>query len=179
MRTKFDDAIAFVFEAEGGYTMDPKDPGGETMFGISRVHAPAWKGWAVVDAKKKEPDFPASVNADADLKDQAKEIYRLNFWEPLRCEELPYGLALGLFDMGVNQGVGTAIKIFQRTLGVKDDGVFGPKTMAAALAAPDRMQTLLLARRLVAYHDLMKAKPNLEIYAMNWFHRVVTLARHL
>jgi len=160
MRTKFDDAMTFVFEQEGGYGIDPNDPGGETNFGIS---------------KKSYPN----VDIKALTKEQAKAIYLRDFWIPLRCEELPYALALGLFDMGVNQGIGTAIKIFQRTLGVKDDGVFGPKTLEAALKAEPRKQTLLLARRLVAYHELMKAKPNLEVFALNWFHRVVSLARQI
>ena len=32
----FETAIAFVLNEEGGYSNDPRDPGGETNFGISK-----------------------------------------------------------------------------------------------------------------------------------------------
>ena len=34
METDWDEAINFVLEMEGGYTLDPNDPGGETKYGI-------------------------------------------------------------------------------------------------------------------------------------------------
>ena len=36
----FEDAIEFVLLHEGGYSWDPKDPGGETRFGISKKSYP-------------------------------------------------------------------------------------------------------------------------------------------
>ena len=34
--TEFDDIIEIVLEHEGGYVNDPKDPGGETNFGVAK-----------------------------------------------------------------------------------------------------------------------------------------------
>ena len=38
--TKFDDIIEIVLEHEGGYVNDPKDPGGETNFGVAKRSHP-------------------------------------------------------------------------------------------------------------------------------------------
>ena len=38
--TEFDDIIEVVLEHEGGYVNDPKDPGGETNFGIAKRSHP-------------------------------------------------------------------------------------------------------------------------------------------
>jgi lysozyme family protein len=67
----------------------------------------------------------------------------------------------------------------QKTLKVKDDGIIGPKTIAAAFAAQPRAFRLVLAERLAAYARLMAAKPNLLVFATNWSFRVLSLARLL
>ena len=36
MKTTFDEIIDVVLHHEGGYVNDPKDPGGETNYGISK-----------------------------------------------------------------------------------------------------------------------------------------------
>ena len=40
MLTQFDDIIEIVLHHEGGYVNDPKDPGGETNFGIAKRSHP-------------------------------------------------------------------------------------------------------------------------------------------
>jgi len=158
MQTDWGVGINFVLEQEGGYVNDPNDPGGETRYGIS---------------KKSFPDL--------DIKNltiqQAKEIYRIYYWTPCKCDELPTMFAIALFDSAVNQGVGTAIRIMQRAVSVKDDGVIGPITLSAVRNAKPRARTLMLARRMEAYCKLMAEKPNLLVYALNWSHRVISLAK--
>lgn len=159
MKTDWPDAMNFVFEQEGGYGVDPNDPGGETNLGIS---------------KKSYPN----EDIKAMTKERAMEIYLRDFWMPCKCDELPRVICLNLFDSAINQGVGTAIKTLQKSLGgLVIDGVIGPKTLAAAQAASPRKQSLFLAQRLVAYHELMVLRPKLEVFALNWFHRVIALAK--
>jgi len=159
MKTDWDDAIAFVLAQEGGYVNDPNDPGGETNFGISK------KAFPTLDIKNLTVEH-------------AKTLYRHHYWDACQCDKLPRAIAIGLFDSAVNQGVGTAIKILQRALGgLTVDGVIGPKTIAAANAATPRKQAVTLAQRLVAYHELMSNRPQLNVFALNWFHRVVSLAK--
>ena len=63
--------------------------------------------------------------------EQAKVIAKRDYWDRVRGDELPPHFAGALFDMAYNQGAATAIKIFQKALGVGQDGVFGDGTMAA------------------------------------------------
>ena len=100
MLTKFEDIIVKVLHHEGGYVNDPKDPGGETNFGI---------------AKRSHPD----VDIKNLTEDKAKLIYKEHYWDKNKVEELPYQLRHIYFDMCVNQGKGRAVKILQRAANAK------------------------------------------------------------
>ena len=113
MSAEFDKAFDFVIVAEGGYTNDPNDHGGETRFGISK------RAFPFIDIK------------DLTL-EQAGKIYRDHYWDVLPMADLPNPLAFCLFDTAVNCGVGRAIKLLQMACGVSADGVVGPITIKAA-----------------------------------------------
>lgn len=106
----FDIAVGQVLENEGGYVNNPNDPGGETKYGIT---------------KRQYPDL--------DLKnlalDQAKEIYRRNYWHFDNIQDQL--IANKLLDMCVNMGVGTAIRLVQTAVQVAADGKYGTQTEAA------------------------------------------------
>jgi lysozyme family protein len=63
---------------------------------------------------------------------QVSDIYMTKYWQGVQGDALPAGVDLSVFDMGVNAGPETSIKILQRELGVTADGVIGPLTLAAA-----------------------------------------------
>jgi lysozyme family protein len=154
----FRDAVEFVLEQEGGYTLDPNDPGGETKFGISK------KAYPNLDIKNL-------------TREDAIEIYQRDYWKPCRCDDLPRHFAFIVFDSAVNQGPRVAIRLLQIALGVSVDGIIGPKTLAAASSAKPRAIRLALAERLAAYSRLMAEKPNLLVFARNWSFRVLSLAK--
>lgn len=81
----FDAAFEIVVGIEGGYVNDPKDPGGETRWGIS---------------KRAYPNLDI---ANLTL-EQAKAIYFEDYWTPAGCETMRWELALCVFDACVNQG---------------------------------------------------------------------------
>jgi len=85
----FERAFRVLVGEEGGYVNDPADPGGETKYGISKRAYPA------IDIRNLTLD-------------QAKAIYRRDYWDPLQLDRRPWGPALVLFDCAVNQGVGRA-----------------------------------------------------------------------
>jgi len=85
MKKDFDKALKFVLKWEGGYNNDPRDPGGETKYGIS---------------KRSYPELDISKLT---LK-QAKEIYYQNYWLKCGCDELPYPFNIVVFDTAVNMG---------------------------------------------------------------------------
>ncbi len=114
MQGVFDRAMDHVLAFEGGYVNDPQDPGGETIYGISRRHHPeAWQ-----DGRPTQ--------------DQAKAIYLRDYWQGCRCSDLPAAVAVLVFDGAINQGQSRAVKCLQEALGVTVDGLIGPKTIAAA-----------------------------------------------
>lgn len=127
-------ALGFLYPAEGAdHHYEPL--GGVTAFGITLAFA-AGVGDLDGDGRPDlDVDGNGSINAD-DLykltREDASFIYERVLWLPLRCHELPFAVALPLFDAAVNQGRGPAVVMLQRALGVKDDGKFGPKTFQAA-----------------------------------------------
>lgn len=133
----FDDAFLATVGNEGGYSNDPRDPGGETKWGITAAVARA-NGYA-----GPMREMPLSV---------AKAIYKARYWTPIRGDELPPDVADDLFDIAVNHGVDTAIKALQTAVHVTVDGDLGPKTVAAARAAnPDKVVMGLIGLRMLRY----------------------------
>ena len=129
----FDRAFEIVIGAEGGYSNDPKDRGGETKYGISKRAYPYL-------------DIPSLTL------DDAKRIYRRDYWEFVAGDALPWPLNCFVFDAAVNQGVSPAIRLLQTALGVEDDGVIGPQTLSAVgkFPLPD-ICSLYLALRGMRY----------------------------
>ena len=156
--SKFDEIIEVVLEHEGGYVNDPKDPGGETNFGI---------------AKRSHPD----VDIKNLTKEGAKEIYKEVYWDKNKVESLPEELWHIYFDMCVNQGKSRAVKIIQRAVNGKGgsltvDGGMGPMTIAAigkSRVELDRVR----AYRVKYYADLVTKKPDLERFYFGWFKRAL------
>lgn len=134
--TSFDKAFETLIGHEGGYVNHPSDPGGETKYGITKRTYPA-------------------VNIRTLTLDQAKAIYKRDFWDKVRGDELPYGVAFNLFDGAVNSGVTRSVMWMQSAAGVADDGKFGPITLGAILAAdPDVLAARFNGYRLRFMTDL-------------------------
>ncbi len=108
--TGFDRAIEFVFRWEGGYVNHENDPGGETNYGIS---------------KRAYPDVDiANLTEDA-----AKEIYKRDYWDKIKGDELPAAIGLATMDYAVNSGVARAARTLQKAVGASADGAIGPNTL--------------------------------------------------
>lgn len=124
----FDNAFAELILNEGGYANDPYDSGGKTIYGItSRDYPEAYK---IVKQL-----FDSGKTALA--LEHAKNFYRKEFWNNLYFEIPDSSLSFKIFDLSVNRGKKTAIKILQDTLffdfgkTLKRDGVFGHITLGA------------------------------------------------
>ena len=127
---RFDDAFKIVLGFEGGYVNDPADRGGETNYGItaSTLESAKAKGWV-----------PSNVTIRSLKLDHAKTIYKKGYWDVVKADNLPHPLDLIVFDMAVNHGPNTAIKLLQESLNsilkavpsLVVDGIIGPKTLTA------------------------------------------------
>ena len=121
MKANYEQAETRVLASEGGYTNDPRDPGGPTNWGITIYDARMyWKHNATsVDVKK----MPKAV---------AEDIYRKKYWNALDCDDLPDGLDYCIFDYGVNSGIARAGKVLRKMIGVSTaDWHVTPEVVAA------------------------------------------------
>ena len=167
----FKSAVEFTFKHEGGHVNDPKDPGGETNLGISDRRDGIIDGKADIDGDGT-PDVAISKITIA----QAEQLYYRSYWTPCRCDDLPPSVAVVLFDTAVNCGNNRAIKIMQKVLGVKDDGVIGAITINAANKMDAASTARLMAdERLVFYRGLK----TFSHFGKGWTKRVEALISHV
>lgn len=130
MRDVFDRVIGDVLKNEGGFVNNPKDPGGATNMGITLNTLSHWQGRRATVKEVRNLHVNTAVR-----------IYRANYWQPIRGDDLPAGLDYAVFDFAINSGPTRAAEYLQRVLGVKRDGKIGPVTLAAAKRA-DTVQTI-------------------------------------
>lgn len=162
----FDAALAFTEGWEGGWVDDPHDRGGVTKWGITL---------RTLIAKGLDLNNDGVVNR-RDIRDmtkaQMREIYEREYWIAAACPRLPAPLALLQFECSVNQGVGRAARILQKSVRAKADGIIGPLTLAAVDRTWAHNPTRLLgeygARRAVHYSSLAQ----LARYGLGWFRRL-------
>lgn len=148
---RFDQAIKFVIEDEGGYVDHRYDKGGETKYGISSRSYP--------DVDIKNLTLQEAVN-----------IYKRDYWDASKVDLLPESIRYQYFDMCVNHGAGWARRILQRAAKVKDDGIIGPNTLRAlnGLKNVDIMQA-----RLERFADIVRADSNQIHFFRGWINRAV------
>ena len=114
--SNFEKCLEIILHHEGGYVNHPKDPGGETNLGVTKRVYEEWGG--TKDMK------------DLTVEDVAP-IYKKNYWDRVRGDDLPNGLDLCIFDFGVNAGTGRAARMIQTMIGTVADGGIGPMTLQA------------------------------------------------
>ena len=114
----FERALPIVLEMEGGYVNHPADPGGRTNLGVTQR---TWEGWVRRSVSAREM-------RGLTVKDVAP-LYRKNYWNAVRGDDLPPGVALSVFDFGVNAGPARAIRYLQIAVSALPDGKFGPQTL--------------------------------------------------
>lgn len=160
MLSSFDDYFDWLMTWEGcAYENVAGDSGGATKCGID---------------KASHPD----VNIYALTCDEAKEIYRKDYWSAVRGSELPWPLDVVVMDIAVNNGRTRAVQWLQDAVGATPDGVFGPKTMKAVKAA-DAMKTAkkLLTRREAFYRAIAKGQK--AKFMKGWLNRNNSLVEYI
>jgi|TARA_R110002050_G_scaffold68805_1_gene149085 lysozyme family protein len=122
MKSNFEECMARLLAHEGGYVWHAEDPGGETNFGVTRAVYEQYAGRQVMDGEMEGLTH-----------DDVYPIYKENYWDRVRGDELPSGVDLSVFDWGVNSGTSRSAKALQRIAGVEQDGGIGPMTLQAVL----------------------------------------------
>jgi lysozyme family protein len=183
MTRRIDDIIEDVISAEGGYTNNPDDPGGETKYGITIAVARA-NGYNGL-----MQHMPVQT---------AREIYYREYViKPGfdRVLGLSPAIAAELVDTGVNCGTSTAGKILQRCLNsmnqkgtiwpdLTEDGSIGEKTINALAAylkhrqADQGEKTLMVALNCLQgarYIEIARENPKLESFVFGWMRNRVAI----
>lgn len=163
--------ISRVLESEGGYVNNPKDPGGPTNRGVTigtlRLLGIDIDGDGDIDVD----DVKKLSEADA------RKVYGEFYWKPIHGDMLPVGVDYFMVDTSVHSGVGRAVKILQQCIGVEDDGVFGPRTMAALnrVANHEILINKLCDRRLMFLKSIVNKKTgrlSWEEFGRGWQSRI-------
>jgi lysozyme family protein len=156
----FDQAFTILVnpQHEGGYVNDPKDPGGETKYGISKRA------------------FPGEDIANLTL-DRAKQLYALNYWGPAGCDAVPNSIKYELFDFAVNTSAPghctTAIKALQRAAGCTDDGVLGPNTLQKVQSGDPTALMCKFFAQVIRYYTGLRSDLKIA-YLSGWMNRLAT-----
>lgn len=149
----FDRCVRAVLLEEGELSDKNKDPGGLTKYGISQ------RAYPNLDIQRLTAD-------------DAIELYRRDYWNPVRGTDLPPPLALLVFDCAVNQGTGTAVRLLQKVVGVTEDGQFGPVSLRAVRSrALDQLLTNFCAERALRY----EFNRNEEVFGRGWYRRLLRM----
>lgn len=150
----FDTAFDILLGHEGGYSDNPNDPGGPTNWGVTEKVA-RFDGY-MGDMK----DFP---------QEWAKKIYRTQYWDKCGIDRLPADVQFDVFDGAVNSGNAQSVKWLQRALGVDDDGVVGPVTLAACENIPGGVIAKHYNGHRLAFMTSLKTWP---VFGGGWARRI-------
>jgi lysozyme family protein len=139
----FIDAFAKLIGHEGSFQALKNDRGN-------------WTGGAVGAGELKGTKFGISARSYPTLDiehltlDQARDIYRRDFWGPAGCDMVPEQIKFPLFDFAVHSGPGRAARLLQRAVGAEEDGSIGPQTVMSILnMPPDKVLRRFDAHRLL------------------------------
>jgi lysozyme family protein len=174
--TSFEKALAQTLNFEGGYSNDPQDSGGETMYGIIIAEA---RNYGYLGEMRELP------------LETAKQIYRKNYWDINHCEEISEWnepIAFEVFDTGVNMGTRIAAQFFQMAINVmnKDgrlysdiavDKIIGPTTLMTMRklgSESDKRNVLKILNILqgARYLSICESHKSQEKFIRGWLSRV-------
>ena len=167
-----DDSLNQILVSEGGFQDDKEDTGNYrpdgTLVGTNRGITPT----ALAEFKGVDPNSITVADIKAVTEEDARAIYRQNYFDKPKINQLPQDLQASVFDMYINSG-SNAIKILQKAAGLpkkKQDGSVGPETLAAITSANVSKEDYADAR-IAFYKDLVKRKPKTKKYLNGWITR--------
>lgn len=167
MRSNFQSALLQVLKNEGlglpnnplGFVNHPADPGGATQLGVTKKVWEEWTGKPVtIDDMKKQITV-----------ETVTPLYKKKYWDACRCDDLPSGVDFAVFDGAVNSGTNRAAKLLQAALGIAEDGIIGPKTIAAANANDP---TEIIDKICAARFAFLQKLPTFSTFGKGWSRRV-------
>ncbi len=159
-------ALPFCLAHEGGWSDNKDDPGGATNYGITLETA---RRHGIED----KDDLMKITQA------QVAEIYRKDYWRFDRVHSQE--VAAKIFDMSVNFGLRTAIRMVQAIMNqqgcsLMEDGIWGTHTEDCVNAVePSRMLRLLCDASANKYRAIVAGRPASAKFLNGWLLRASSL----
>lgn len=160
MKANFKKCLKPTLIWEGGYVNHPKDPGGPTNKGVTQ---------RVYDAYRKNIDKPVqSVKNITNAEVEA--IYKTQYWDAVKGDNLPAGVDLAVFDYAVNSGATRAAKALQKVMGVKQDGQVGQLTLTRAAEIQDDVLAIAICEE---RYRFVKSLRTWSTFGKGWKRRIM------
>ncbi|MDY6120121.1 MAG: putative peptidoglycan-binding domain-containing protein [Campylobacter sputorum] len=147
-----------------------------TFYGIYRCSHPNWIGFIMIDQALERYDIKTASKVlykNEDLIKHVYAFYKTEFWDKMRLDEInSQKIANEMFIFGVNAGVKQAVKLAQRIVAIRDDGIVGKNTIKALNDYDeDKFDKEYDALEIVYYRDIIAKYPNKRIFAKGWRYR--------
>lgn len=162
MLTDYPVSERLVLAHEGLYVNNPKDPGGPTMKGVTQ---------RVYDAWRRNHGFPPQ-GVRLITNDEVAAIFKSQYWDQIRGDDLPAGLDYAVFDYAVNSGPERALEDLQRAVGAGVDGKYGNLTRASVEAAYAKDPAFLIRSYQTKRLAFMKTLRQWGEFKNGWTRRV-------
>lgn len=171
---RYDQALKFTLNWEGGYSNDPLDPGGATMRGITQQTYDSYRKRKGLDPQ------PVALIADGEV----GAIYQ-RYWDASSAGAFLHPLSAVMFDTAVNFGPLRAIQFYRDVRGIAPDPsgtTFTPREDIAFVAGrgPDEQRKIaeaIVERRVKYRHNRVKVKPDQVRFLRGWLNRDNALMR--
>lgn len=157
--------LPITLKHEGGYTNNRADRGNWTS---GKVGVGVLKGTKYGIAAHAYPNLDIKNLTVNDV----KPIYEKDYWKPARCENLPYGVDLAVFDFAVNSGVSRSVKYLQSVVGAKQDGKAGNETVTKTAALDGKAVIQKLSAKRLSF---VQGIPNFSAFIKGVSRRVADI----
>jgi lysozyme family protein len=172
MKTDFQLALEFTLKWEGGFVHHPKDPGGPTNRGITQK---TYDDWRLRECKP--------LQSVAKMTEQeCRDIYWFHYWSPVDAITLPEWrlFRIVFFDTVVQFGVRGANFLWQKAMGIRADGIWGPitadTTRSYLSGRGDLRSALALVGERIKYRGIRVNENHTQIvFLSGWLNRDVAL----
>ena len=157
MNQNFDICMTMLLAHEGGYVNHPSDPGGMTNLGVTKRTYDEYHGTDI-----DEEGMRQLTKADVE------PIYRRNYWNRCRCQDLASGIDWAVFDFAVNAGTGRAARTLQKAVGATEDGSIGPLTLMLV----KQHEVANIINRIAVYREeFYRSLSTFDTFGRGWLRR--------